>query len=194
MDPVSRTECASPLVVGRHAREFLSALPEAPTKEVLSALSRDPKLISLLGRRPLGRLELSGRLPKADWNGSYQPASGNLTVNAFRGPATYGKSFHPGDLNSVSESGRTLVEAMQRSLYHELGHHVLEVSGPGTRAQVTRLLRSGRAFPVSELAKERAVEYFSESFAAYRFEDSFADKDPEGYHMIEAILRLAGKK
>ena len=47
---------------------------------------------------------------------------------------------------------------------------------------------------MSELAKERAVEYFSESFAAYRFEDSFADKDPEGYHMIEAILRLAGKK
>ncbi len=40
----------------------------------------------------------------------------------------------------------------------------------------------------------RAVEYFSESFAAYRFEDSFADKDPEGYHMAEAILRLVGEK
>jgi hypothetical protein len=40
----------------------------------------------------------------------------------------------------------------------------------------------------------RAAEYFSESFAAYRFEDSFADKDPEGYHMVESILRLVGKK
>jgi hypothetical protein len=48
-------------------------------------------------------------------------------------------------------------------------------------------------FPISQRAKIRAVEYFSESFASYRFEDSFADKDPEGYHMVEAILRLVGK-
>ena len=91
-------------------------------------------------------------------------------------------------------AGRTLGEAMQRSLYHELGHHILDVAGPEARTQVTRLFRSGRACPISERARKRAVEYFSESFAAYRFEDSFADKDPEGYHVVEAILRLVGKK
>jgi hypothetical protein len=37
------------------------------------------------------------------------------------------------------------------------------------------------------------VEYFSESFSAYRFEDSFADKDPEGYDMVEKILRLVAR-
>ena len=115
-------------------------------------------------------------------------------VNPFRPPDSYGKEFHPPVLKSVSEAGRTLSEAMQRTLYHELGHHVLDAAGPEARTQVTRLFRSGRAFPISERAGKRAVEYFSESFAAYRFEDCFADKDPEGYHMVEAVLRLVGKE
>jgi hypothetical protein len=118
MEPVSRPEWASPLTVGKHAREFLSALPEQATKEVLQALSKDPKMLAFLGRRPLARLEFSGRLPDRRWNGSYHASLGVLTVNAFR----------------------------------------------------------GRAMPISVRAREAAPqEYFSESFAAYRFEDSFAD-------------------
>jgi hypothetical protein len=194
MEPILRPEWVSPLTVSVQAREFLSALPEKPTKEVLSALARDPKVVAILSSHPLGRLELSGRVPNPTWNGSYRPASADLVVNPFRPPDSYGKEFYPPELRSVSEAGRTLVEAMQRSLYHELGHHILNVAGPEARSQVTRLLRSGRTFPISQRAKMRAVEYFSESFAAYRFEDSFADKDPEGYHMVEAILRLVGKK
>jgi hypothetical protein len=193
MEPVPRPEWASPLTVGAQAQEFLSALPEGPTKEVLSTLARDPQVVAILSSHPLGRLELSGRVPNPTWNGSYWPAAGDLTVNPFRPPGSYGKEFHNPALKSVSEAGRTLPEAMQRSLYHELGHHILNVAGPEVRNQVTRLFRSGRTFPISQRAKIRAVEYFSESFAAYRFEDCFADKDPEGYHMVEAILRLVGK-
>jgi hypothetical protein len=194
MEPIRRPEWASPLTVGEQAREFLSALPEKPTKEVLSALAKDPRVVAILSSHPLGRLELSGRVPHPTWNGAYWPASGDVVVNPFRPPGSYGKEFHAPELKSVSEAGRTLAEAMQRSLYHELGHHILNVAGPEDRSQITRLLRSGRVFPISQRAMIRAVEYFSESFAAYRFEDSFADKDPEGYHMVEAILRLVGKK
>jgi hypothetical protein len=194
MEPIQRPEWASPLTVGEQAREFLSALPEKPTKEVLSALAKDPKVVAILSSHPLGRLELSGRVPNPTWNGSYRPVSGDLVVNPFRPPDSYGKEFYPPEIKSVSEAGRTLAEAVQRSFYHELGHHILNIAGPEVRSQVTRLFRSGRTFPISQRAKIRAVEYFSESFAAYRFEDSFADKDPEGYHMIEAILRLVGKK
>jgi hypothetical protein len=180
--------------VGEQAREFWSALPEKPTKEVLSALARDPKVVAILGRHPLGRLELSGRVPNPTWNGFYRPVSGDLVVNSFRSPDSYGREFCPAEIKSVSEAGRTLTEAMQRSLYHELGHHILDLAGSEVRSQIARLLGSGRAFPISERAKIRAVEYFSESFAAYRFEDSFADKDPEGYHIVEAILRLVVKR
>ena len=193
MESVSRPEWASPLVVGKHAREFLSALPKNPTKEALSSLSRDHGMLSLLERHPLSRVELSGRLPQS-WNGQYDRLSRDLTVDAFRSPETYGKEFVPGKLGSVSEAGRNLAEAMQRSLYHELGHHVLEIAGPDAQYQVERLLRSGRAVPTSLRARKRGVEYFSETLAAYRFEDSLADKDPEGYDMVEAILRLVGKK
>jgi hypothetical protein len=189
-----RPEWAYPLTVGEHVGEFLSALPEKPTKEVLSALARDPRVVAILSSHPLGRLEFSGRVPNPTWNGSYRPVSRDLVVNPSRPPDSFGKEFDPQKTKSVSETGRTLGEAMQRSLYHELGHHILDAAGPEFRSQVMRLFASGRTSPISERAKIRAAEYFSESFAAYGFEDSFADKDPEGYHMVEAILRLVGKK
>jgi hypothetical protein len=189
-----RPEWAYPLTVGEHVGEFLSALTEKPTKEVLSALARDRGLVAILSSHPLGRLELSGRVPNPTWNGSYRPVSGDLVVNPFRPPDSYGKEFDPQKIKSVSEAGRTLAEAMQRSLYHELGHHVLRAAGPGAEQQIKKLLRSGRATPVSIRAGKDAMEFFSESFSAYRFEDSFADRDPEGYHMVEAILGLVGKK
>lgn len=168
-------------------------MPEEPTREVLSSLKSDPKLLSFLERNPLSRLEFSDRLPAPNWNGSYDGISRELVVNAFRAPDTYRQDFTP-RISTVSNAGRNLTEAMQRSLYHELGHRVLQAAGPEAQSQVTRLFRSGRAFPISTRAGRRPVEYFSESFAAYRFEDSFADKDPEGYDMVEKILRLVGRK
>jgi hypothetical protein len=45
--------------------------------------------------------------------------------------------------------------------------------------------------PVSKRARRDAAEYFAETFTAYRFEDALADKDPEGYDMVEAVRRLA---
>jgi len=125
MEPVSRPEWASPLIVGKHTREFLPALPEEPTKQVLSALKSAPKLLAFLGRHPLSRLEFSGRVPDPTWMGSYRPASRDLVVNARRPPGSYGKEFHSSVLKSVSEAGGTLPEAMQRSLFHELGRHML---------------------------------------------------------------------
>lgn len=193
MEPVPRPEWASPIEVGVHARSFYSALPEQPTKDVLKALCDDPKLLGFLERRALGRLEFSGRLPNPNWRGSYDPPSRNVVVSAFRGPETYGKPFYTPELPTVSEAGRNLVEAMQRSLYHEIGHSVLGAAGPEPDRQVRRLFRGGRVTPVSLRAKLDPVEYFCETFAAYRFESRLADNDPNGYHMVEAILRLVFK-
>ena len=125
---------------------------------------------------------------------SYDPQSREVVVNSVRSAETYGKEFHPPELKSVSSAGSNLVEAMQRSLYHELGHSIIDAAGPETERQVDRLLSSGRAMPVSTLARRDGLEYFCETFAAYRFEDGLADKDPEGYDMVEAILRMVWKK
>jgi hypothetical protein len=194
MEPVPRPEWASPIEVGVHARSFHSALPEKPTKDVLQALRGDPKLLGFLGRHSLGRLEFSGRVPKPSWRGSYDTGTRDLVVNAFRSPGTYGKRFHPPKLESVSFAGRNLVEAMQRTLYHEIGHHLLASAGPEEIRRIERFRRSGRAFPVSRRATEGVFEYFSETFSACRFEDSLPDKDPEGYDMIEEMLRLLWKR
>ena len=193
MEPVSRPEWAFPIEVGIHARSFYSALPEAPTREVLQALCGDSRLLNFLARYPLGRLEFSGRLPEPTWLGSYHRESRDLTVNSVRSPATYGAEFYLPGLLSVSAAGNTLVEAMQRSLYHELGHLILDAAGPETGRQVRRLMGSGRTTPISRRARRDPDEYFCETFTAYRFEDQLADRDPEGYHMVEAILRMVCK-
>jgi hypothetical protein len=174
-DPVSRPDWASPLAVGTHVRSFYSSLAEEPTREVLRALRGDPRLVAFLEANKLGRLEFSGRLPKPEWNGSYDPSTSDITINAQRAPSSYGREFVPEKLKSVSEAGRNLVEAIERSLYHEIGHHVLEFAEavePGTIVEIGKLLRSGRAIPVSKRAKQRAMEYFVETFAAYRFGDA----------------------
>lgn len=80
------------------------------------------------------------------------------------------------------------------ALKPEIGHSILDVTGPETARQVGKLLWGGRAMPVSILAKKDPEEYFCETLAAYRFEDGLADKDPQGYDMVEAILRMVCKK
>jgi len=69
---------------------------------------------------------------------------------------------------------------MQRSLYHEIGHHILESLPAQVPDQIAAQGRSRQAVPVSKRARANPLEYFCETYAAYRFEDSLADKDPTG--------------
>jgi len=117
------------------ARVFVGAAGET-TKQVLSALARDPKVVAVLGSHPLGRVELSGG-SRSGLERILRAASENLVVNPFRPPESYGKEFTLRSKVRVG-SGRTLSEAMQRTLYHELGHHILDAAGPEARTQVTR--------------------------------------------------------
>jgi len=160
MEPVSRPEWASPIEVGVHARSFYSAMPERPTRDVLQALRSDPKLLGFLEKHELGRLEFSGQLPHPSWMGSFDRHSRDLVVNAFRAPESYGRGFCSPELSSVSAAGRSLVEAMQRSLYHELGHSILDVAGPEVERQAGKLLWSGRTSPVSIRARKEPIKYF----------------------------------
>jgi hypothetical protein len=193
MEPAPRPEWTSPIEIGAHVRTFYSALPEQPTRAVFQALRDDPQILRFLARHPLGRLEFSGRMPYPNWLGWFDRRSGDLVVNAFRAPESYGKQFYPPELLSVSAAGRNLAEAMQRNLYHELGHSVLAAAGPETDCQVRRLFRSGRVMPISLRGRQEPIEYFCETFAAYRFEAGLADKDPEGYDMVEAVIRQVFK-
>lgn len=182
-----------PIEVGVHVRSFYSVMRKHDTRDVLEVLRGDPRVLNFLERYRLGRLEFSDHLPGPDWRGSFDPNSRDIVVNPFRSPDTYGKQFYPPELPSVSDAGRNLVEAMQRTLYHELGHLVLDIAGPEVGQQVRRLFRSGRVAPVSLRAIQGYLEYFCETFTAYRFEDGLADKDPNGYHMIEAVIRSVFK-
>jgi len=151
----------------------------------------DHYLLAFLERHPLGRMEISGSLPDPKWHGLYHPVTRTLVVNGFRLPASYGQEFGSPDLTSVSAAGPNQIEATARSLYHELGHHLLDILGPAAIHEVQTLRRAGRTCPVSQRARAGPLEYFAETYAAYRFEATLADRDPDGYHMIEALLRVA---
>jgi hypothetical protein len=145
--------------------------------------------VSFLARHPLGRLEFSSGALEDGWRASYDLAVADLIVNTDRPANSYGYEFVPSDLPTVSAAGQIYLEALQRSFYHELGHHVLNILGPQAEAAIAALMRTRRAAPVSWRARREPSEYFSETFAAYRFEPSLADRDPEGYDVIEALLR-----
>ena len=172
MDPVSRPEWAAPLEVGVHAGSFLSAMPEVPTREVLQALSEDVRLLAFLKRHPLGTLEFSGRLPNPDWLGSFDPQTRDLVVNSFRSRGTYGKEFYPPELRSLSEAGESLIEALQRTLYHELGHSILDVAGPDIEHQIAMLLRTAGRY-------------------RYRFEQWETQSSTSARHLPRTVSRIA---
>jgi hypothetical protein len=191
MEAVPRPEWAAPLIAGVHVREFRSALPEEETREIVGVLRDDPGLVSFLARHPLGLLEFSGGLPDEGWRASYVPLTADLAIETFRPPSSFGYELLPEELPTVSAAARTYLGALQRSFYHELGHHVLATLGPHVEYEVRLLKGSGRVNPISDRARRNAIEYFAETFAAYRFEDSLADRDPEGYDIVEAVRRLA---
>jgi hypothetical protein len=101
MEPTPRPTWTSPLEVGVHVECFYSAMSEQPTREVLQALRDDPKLPGFLEKYKLGRLEFSGRLPRPNWRGSFDPPSRDVVVNASRGPETYGKELSARTADSI---------------------------------------------------------------------------------------------
>lgn len=114
---------------------------------MLRVLRDDPELLSFLRRHPLGRLEFSGRVPNRNWLGFYDARPRDVVVNSIRSAESYGKEFRPPGLASVSAAGKSLAEAMQRSLYHEIGHHILESLPAQAPDQIAAQGRSRQAFP-----------------------------------------------
>ena len=192
MVPASRPDLASPLVAGRHVDEILTTLSDIDTARVLSVLG-SPNLLKFLEAHPLSRVEFSGRFSEPDLNAEYDPRARAIVVNSDRPRDTYGQTLQAGPAVTVSSLGRDLTDAMSRSLFHELGHHVEHCAGPFVIDAVVAAGRQKLLYPFSRRARLNPLEYFAESFAAYQFEnDALYHKDPVGYTVIEGILRRAG--
>jgi hypothetical protein len=192
MEPASRPDLSSPLVVGRHVDEVLTILSDADTAKVLSVLV-SPKLLKFLEAHPLGRLEFSGRVSEPEFNAEYDPNTRAIVVNTDRPRWTYGQTLRDEPAATVSSLGRDLTDAMSRSLFHELGHHIERSAGPLVFDALKAPGRQGVLYPLTQLARFSPFEYFSESLTAYQFEnDALYHRDPTGYTVIENILHRVG--
>ena len=134
------------------------------------------------------RVSYRGKHP----NGLYSPFHRGIEVTTERTPGTWGEPFKPGSSWSVSYSGATREEAVERTFVHELGHHLHLTAGMDV-VGVERAVHDGflQRKPITEYAGQDHAEYFAESFAAYRYHpNELRTHDPAGFAMVERVLDL----
>jgi SPP1 gp7 family putative phage head morphogenesis protein len=178
---------------GVQFRSLESKLKKKDQDEVLRGINT-AGLIEWMKANPLTELNL-GTYSKRNSNGQFTiwPATGKtrVDVRSTRKPETYGSTLEPGKTWSISACGPDKLDAMKRTLVHELGHH-LWYADPNKVAPIARAAFA-KGKPITEYAKSNAKEYFSETFAAYAFHrGTLRQFDPEGYDMIEEVKKVLG--
>lgn len=182
-------------------------IPSTPyTKQIATHLGQDhiDRLTQIfvdigvaqwLEQYPFSRLELTQNVIYDNRlaSGVYSYKTGILKIATTRAKSEYGYPFRWQSIYSVSSTGETQFQATQRTLVHELGHHLhailarmdMEFFMETTRAVI---LRGGTTY-----SKNNQLEYFAETFALYVFYPTeLLVKDGFGYGMIESALERVG--
>jgi hypothetical protein len=149
-----------------------------------------------LEQYPFSRLELTRTVfdhQRQAVNGLYSFKSTVLQIATQRSKNEFGKVFEWGRVHSVSSTGELQRDAVQRTLIHELGHHIHKVlldEHPELFDITAKMLP---IFGGTAYAKSSWREYFPETFALYVFfGNELALKDPAGYGIMEQVLKAVG--
>jgi hypothetical protein len=149
-----------------------------------------------LERHPLSRLELTQQVftdAGNAANGIYSFILQKMQVATTRDVSEIRKVFEWQRVYSVSSTAQTPTEAIQRTLVHELGHHIhnmlqLRFLNVFKQTLAVNYLAGGTLY-----AQYNKQEYFAESFALYVFfQGELLQRDPEGHAMIELALNQLG--
>jgi hypothetical protein len=127
-------------------------------------------------------------------NGWYDYQTSEAHVATKRSNKEFNQKLLWGKVEALSHTGRTLFEATQFTLLHELGHHIHAKLRDHDLQMFGQTMRPIRSDAVSNYAKiERPIEYFAETFVAwvlYRVELSVHDE--LGYGIIQRALKTLG--
>ena len=158
----------------------------------------DPETLDYLTKKPLAELRFAPTLARGS-NGRYWyagPHARQLEVATARSSASFGRPWQPGQSWSVSSSATTQREAERATLRHEIGHHIhLGDSSKAVNTIVAAAFAKAKKASrfITQYAKSNADEYFAESYVAYYLRRSdLRQQDPNGYMMVEAVLRERG--
>lgn len=173
----------------RSGVQFASASGELNQREQQSVLRgiQSAGLLDFLRREPLGDIEFKS-IPDS---GRYFWPSRRLQINTNRVPDSYGEAFDPDHHWSISALGGNRLDAMRRSLVHELGHHLLWIGGHDVQSLASQAFSQNAGQRISLYANMDWSEYFCETLAAYAFHRAALRKrDPIGYGTIVKVREV----
>ena len=192
-EPMANPNLYEQIEVGQQLGALDTKLSRKATAQVLRGITRTGlgQYLRTPGKA-LGEVKM-GTLPK-DLMGQYDPLTKNLDLSVSRARGTYGTPWRAGKVATVSSSGKTRAEAMQRTLVHELGHHLVNVDDTqGIFQAALSAFQHPDARPISRRAAANWQEYWCESWTAFHYHrDSFKKYDPIGFKMVEDARAALG--
>jgi hypothetical protein len=149
-----------------------------------------------LEQNPLTRLELTRKVVDEDEievNGLYSFKNKTIQVATERSTDEYHKVFEWQRVHLVSSTGQTPLEVLQKTLIHELGHHIHNILSLTDSEAFGKTLRTHFLAGGTSYAQSSKYEYFAETFALYVFfRDELLKHDSGGHAMIEQALACVG--
>jgi hypothetical protein len=173
-----------------------TVLDDAQTQAILEVFDKI-EISQWLAQNPFKKLALVERsyVFNTEVRGWYDYVTREAEISATRDTGEWGQRLEWGKVQKLSQTGRTILEAVQFTGIHELGHHIHAELNQKNPLQFKLSLKMPQTNGISEYAKtpRRSEEYFAETFAAwvlYRVELSVNDE--LGYGMIERALKALG--
>jgi hypothetical protein len=175
------------------AENLESILDDSQTQAILEIFNKIG-VNQWLAQNPFKKLALVEQsfIENAEVSGWYGYNTREAEISVIKNINQSGQQLDWGKVDKLSHTARTVLEAVQFTIIHELGHHVhnayRQVNPLGFRQSMMAI----RSNAVSNYAKlrDRPAEYFAETFVAwvlYRIELSVHDE--LGYAMIERALQ-----
>jgi hypothetical protein len=179
-----------------YANEIISALSQTETN-ALQDIFNQIGLRTWVSNNKFSRLTFSQSIPfgKEFVNGWFDYQTREAQIATQRNEKELNQELNWGQVHALSHTGRTLFEATQFTLLHELGHHIHAALRENNLSIFQQTMMTIRSNAVSNYAKtpQRPVEYFAETFTAwvlYRVELSVNDQ--LGYGMMQRALDVLG--
>jgi hypothetical protein len=150
---------------------------------------------SWLVQHPFYQLEFSDvvQLGPRQVNGWYSYRDKSAHIALSRSQDTYGTKLDWGRNKALSHVSSTELEAVQKTLIHELGHHLHQRLSEVDLLRYNLTFRVIRSNAASEYAKTpfNPEEYFAETFVAWVFHRTdLIIFDELGYAMMKTALSI----
>jgi hypothetical protein len=174
-DPISNPDVVAEVRSTPYARELVTHWNQDHIDRVIQVVE-NMGAADWLKANPLTRLEFEREvvLDGISMNGVYSFTDRVLQIATSRDRdlGEFGKDFIWNQVHSVSVTGQTPTESIQRTLVHELGHHVHNILGEVDLAEFNKTIRVNWLRGGTVYARTSYQEYFAETFAMYVFHNA----------------------